>query len=125
MPTTSSDWWAARLAKQQPAPQQPAPTYQPQYQQPQQQVPQQPDPEQAARNKARHTTKTGICPECGSDNYMAMGNSNASRCFDCGYPVMQSTSGMHATSDGKAAKPARQPSMGSGYNPQVIIGTVE
>jgi hypothetical protein len=55
------------------------------------------------------------CPGCGSGNYANVNSRDPRaihkvyRCFDCGYPVVQSTSGMgnHAGS-GQKGTPARQ-----------------
>ena len=61
------------------------------------------------------------CPGCGSGNYAAPPGSrtHGPRCFDCGYPVMQTTSGMSNTaSDGGPSTPARQVSTANNYNPQ-------
>jgi hypothetical protein len=63
----------------------------------------------------------GECPSCGSSNYFKVTGSKP-RCYECGYPVMQSTSGMSATSDGSPPRQARQVSKGSNYHPQEIIG---
>lgn len=36
---------------------------------------------------AHKTGKVGVCPGCGSGNYIEM--KNGSRCYDCGYPLIQ------------------------------------
>lgn len=121
-----SNWWANKVGvSQQPAPvQQQAPQqYRPQQQQPQNYPPvQQPIP-QGPR-----------CPECGSGNYggpmdEARGMVAKSQCFDCGYPIRQSASGLGKgivgqRPSGGTVTPAKQPATGAGYNPGTIIGRI-
>jgi len=111
----SSNWWANKLGTT-PAPrpeatQLPQPTYQ---------QPQQPQytPPVASNN----------CPGCGSGNYSAAGGGRA-RCYDCGYPIQQSGSGM-----GKGIVSGPQPTgpvqaavqvETGGWNPTTIIGKLE
>lgn len=59
------------------------------------------------------TTQDGDCPQCQSGNYFAAVGTKLKRCFDCGYPVVQSTSGMSNTQQsgvqgGAPSSPARQ-----------------
>ena len=67
------------------------------------------------QQKLASTKGMGSCPSCSSANYSQVnaGDPRARfpvmRCFDCGYPVMQTTSGMRATTEGAPHK-ARQPS---------------
>ena len=67
------------------------------------------------QQKLASTKGMGNCPSCSSANYSQVnaGDPRARfpvmRCFDCGYPVVQSTSGMTATTKG-APRAARQPS---------------
>lgn len=128
----SSNWWANKIsqgAPQAPAPQAPAPQYvapQPaQYVAPSQ--PQYPPTQQATPQAPR-------CPGCGSGNYgsltdAARGMQAAARCYDCGYPLQQSGSGLgkgivgQGGRGGGAATPAKQVASG-GYNPQTIIGHI-
>jgi len=57
-----------------------------------------------------------ICPGCGGDNYFSMGTAKP-RCYDCGYPIEQQSTGMTGTGEGGPVTPARQvPS--AGYQPQ-------
>ena len=64
------------------------------------------------------------CPSCASTNYMAPPNSQMKRCFDCGYPVVQSGSGVSGgKTDGTVHKATQVPS--GGFNPTVIVGRVE
>lgn len=102
-----SDWWSRKLSgdKTRQASPDPARSY-PQYSEPD--TPQVPA-------QVTHTRSQGVCPGCSSDNYFAMGT-NQPRCYDCGYPVVQQSSGMTGNGDGGPATPARQvPS--SGYQP--------
>jgi hypothetical protein len=62
----------------------------------------------------------GTCPSCGSANYFKVSGSKP-RCYECGYPVRHTTSGMTATSDGTPARPARQVSTANNYNPQNTV----
>ena len=114
---TNSDWFAKKLGQQPPAQSYPAPTQpayvapQPaQYQQPQQ--PQYPPSQQMTPQAPR-------CPGCGSDNYGGSGNTRP-RCYDCGYPVQQSGSGLGKGIVGQGggggpAQPSRQVQTG-GFN---------
>jgi hypothetical protein len=97
------------------------------------------DPQQdVAITKANsaNTNNSDRCPECNSGNYMRMtgagstirtqnGSAGTWRCYDCGYPLIQSGSGvgMPSGSEGQAT-PAIQPHKGNNYNPGTIIGKV-
>lgn len=50
------------------------------------------------------------CPDCGGSNYFGPSPNARKRCFDCGYPIVQSTSGVSnvGASGGQAGTPARQ-----------------
>lgn len=66
------------------------------------------------------------CPGCGSGNYGGADPNSRKRCYDCGYPITQSGSGMGKgiTSGPQASGPV-QPSkqvQPGGFNPQTIIG---
>ncbi len=69
------------------------------------------------------------CPSCGSGNYgaSAMAPEAKARCYDCGYPVVQSGSGMGTgiqSSGGGPPVPARQSTTANNFNPQGIIGHI-
>lgn len=107
------NWWANRLSGQQ----QNAPAHvvsQPSPAPPQQQPKQQPRP---VRQEEQ-------CPSCYSGNYMAATPNSQKRCFDCGYPLVQSGSGVGSTQSDAPAKQAVQV-QGGGYHPTTIIGRVE
>lgn len=75
--------------------------------------------------KAQSAKQTSHCPGCASGNYLAPEGSGRARCFDCGYPVIQSTSGGGGlpSEKGVAATPSRQTALGgaggvSNFQPQ-------
>ena len=124
---SNADWWSKQLSGGQPTPaQQPRqennplpPSQQPmtQYAPPQ---PQQP------ASKAQSASQTQSCPECGSNNYMAIQNA-APRCYDCGYPINQAGSRYGSLTGAKvegSAKGAIGNDTASNWNPQGIIGRV-
>ena len=121
---SNADWFARKL-NQQPLPQQQqsAPVYAApppaQYAQPQQ--PQYPPSQQMTPQAER-------CPGCGSGNYGGATPESRKRCYDCGYPIQQSGSGVGkgVVSGGQAsgpATPAVQVQTG-GWNPQTNIGHI-
>lgn len=123
----ASNWWANKVGAAQP----PAPVqYQPQ--QPQQfQQPAQPQNYPPVQQQIPQSPR---CPECHSNNYGgshddARGMVAKARCYDCGYPVRQSASGMGKgivgqRPSGGAVAPAKQVAQGDGYNPGTIIGKI-
>jgi uncharacterized protein (DUF983 family) len=64
------------------------------------------------------------CPGCGSGNYAAAPGSSYRRCYDCGWPIQQSGSGVGATKSDAPARPATQVP-GGGFQPGTIVGRVE
>jgi hypothetical protein len=126
---SNQDWWASKLTPQQPqsAPQtRPAnlvpmpPSQQPMAAMPTFQ------PSQTAAEKAQSARQTASCPDCGSNNYMAIQNA-APRCFDCGYPIEQqgsrygSLAGAHVEG---STKQASGNDVQNNWNPQGIIGRI-
>jgi hypothetical protein len=125
-----SNFWARKVAESAPKPvQRPAqaplsgpwwatPHPQPAAPQQEAQPPQQPGPddhrviglESIRANRYAAATQEGLCPGCGGTDYFAPTGTQRKRCFACGYPVVQSTSGMSSTSaaGGAPGKPARQ-----------------
>lgn len=73
--------------------------------------------------KALSASDTSRCPNCQSGNYMAPLNSQNYRCYDCGYPKLQSTSGMIASSSDGPPRPARGQVSGS-TSLNTIVGRV-
>lgn len=85
-----------------------------------------PEPARQTRHDVRiagspRGTSEGSCPECDSGNYMAASPMVAARCFDCGYPLMQSTSGMAVSKNTPHGGPVRQV-LGDGFHGDRIIG---
>jgi ribosomal protein L37E len=123
---TNADWWANKLAQQNPTPQtRPANNLpSPPSQTPLPQMPSfQPNP---TPPNVRSAQQTQLCPDCGSNNYMSVNNASP-RCFECGYPVEQSGSrygslaGAHIEGSAKGAL-GNNPT--SNWNPQGIIGRI-
>jgi hypothetical protein len=124
MKMSNADWFARKLNAQPTQPQAPAPRYvapQPAtYAQPQQ--PQYPPSQQTTPQAER-------CPGCGSGNYGGATPEARKRCYDCGYPIQQSGSGVGKGVVGNGgqpsgpATPAVQVQTG-GWNPTTIIGHI-
>jgi hypothetical protein len=120
---SNSDWYARKLGASPATP--PPPVQQPPaYVQQQQQQVVQPQAEEElvyAPKGATHlrVSKEGTCPECDSTNYMTPPGTQAKpRCYDCGYPLVQSGSGpAMPTADMGPAQPARQVNAGGNWNP--------
>lgn len=125
--TSSADWWAKKLQEQQPTPpparRQDIPMPPSQTPMTQFSYPTTPNPAE----RAQSARQTQSCPECYSNNYMAVSGA-APRCYDCGYPIQQSGSkygmlqGAHVEG---SAKQARGNDMVNNYNPQQIIGRID
>lgn len=120
---SNADWFARKLGLQ-PQPQQ---TSTPNY------VPQAPQQPYVPQNNSYPVQTPAVpmgerCPGCGSGNYGGASPESRKRCYDCGYPITQSGSGMGRgiTSGPQAsgpAQPAKQVQPG-GFNPQTIIGHI-
>lgn len=114
----ANDWWAKKLNA--PAPQAQPVQPQPVYQQPQ----------RVSTPPVQQTVPiTERCPGCGSGNYGGATPEARKRCYDCGYPLQQSGSGMGTgISTGQPAAgpttPAKQVSTANNFNPQGIIGHI-
>ena len=119
----STNWWAQKLGVQPQQTSTPAPAYvapQPgQYAEPQQ--PMYPPSQQTQPSSPR-------CPGCGSGNYGGTTETRA-RCYDCGYPIEQSGSGVGRGIVGQGGQssgppiPSTQVPTG-GFNPTTIIGHI-
>lgn len=115
----ASDWYARKLGRQRQTapPQDPrellfAPATVPGRQVQQQQQPQQDDDAQIIADmtkSAKSQRRAGICPECESGNYKEFrwAGQVSFRCYDCGYPIVQSGSGAGGAGTGQATGPAR------------------
>ena len=107
----TSNWWADRLGSaQRPSP---TPPLTPPAPLPYNPVPQPQMPPQEAQRLPQSAQTASRCPGCGSGNYgsSAMAPEAKARCYDCGYPVIQSGSGVGkgvTQSGGGAPVPARQ-----------------
>jgi hypothetical protein len=117
----SSNWWANKLGSTPaPRPQPVAPQAQPQQQQPvYQQPPSYPTVQQTVPLSER-------CPGCGSNNYGGATPESRKRCYDCGYPIVQSGTGVSGVNSPRADGPtqaAKQVQAG-GFNPNTIIGHI-
>lgn len=107
------NWWTEKLSA-------PDPEYKPI-----QPLPAVPMPADRPSQTPKPVRQEDFCPSCHSSNYMSAPNSTYSRCFDCGYPMVQSGTGVGSTTTEKgAAKKATQVA-GDGFNPSVIVGRVE
>ena len=83
------------------------------------------DPEQDQLvSKAVSARSSDTCPNCMSGNYFAPQGTQRMRCYDCGYPVIQSAtgSGLPSSSSGPAT-PSKQVGT-SGFNPTVIVDRI-
>jgi hypothetical protein len=118
----SSNWWASKLGGQPTTTSAPAQAS-PQYQMPQSQpVPTQQPPFIPSQQQSFR------CPGCGSGNYGGATPEARKRCYDCGYPLQQSGSGIGTgiTSGPKSSGPtqASKQVQAGGFNPQTIIGHI-
>jgi len=86
-----------------------------------------------AQAKAQSTRGASRCPECNSGNYMKVGTQSNQggmfevyRCYDCGYPKMQTGSGAISTGGSSAgtATPAKQVGQSGGFQPNVIVDRI-
>ena len=122
--SNSADWFSRKMGA--PAPVQPQ---QPQYQQPVQQPVQPQMPQYQQPTMPQYQAPAARCPGCGSGNYLGAENTKP-RCYDCGYPIQQSGSGMGTGIVGNGPKasgpatPATQVATG-GWNPTTIVGKIE
>jgi hypothetical protein len=127
----NNDWWSKKLGN--PTPRQATPPvappsqvpYVPQPQQPNVQVNYDPDKDQLV-TKAKTAKMLERCPDCNSGNYFAPTGTQRMRCYDCGYPITQSGSGISGTggsSSGPTQK-AIQVGQNGGFNPGTIVDRI-
>ena len=121
----SNSWWTNKLGNpsQQPT-QYPSQTVP--YQAPQQ--PMQPAVPQQEQRLPSSATSYERCPNCSSGNYGKMPGMPEvqSRCYDCGYPRVQSGTGMpgmHIPTNSNTVA-ATQISTANNFNPGTIIGKI-
>lgn len=139
----SNSWWADKLGNGQPQtpryvpPTPPAQPVQPGYTQPYQgvtpntaypPVTQQPyiDPSLEGHKLPASAMAPSRCPNCSSGNYGKMTPETAPRCYDCGYPLQQSGSGMpgvRVPTNGNT-EAAKQVSTANNFNPQTIVDRI-
>lgn len=136
--SNSSSWWANKLGTQAPAERpaapvapaaQPAPSYQqapsnyPQVSVPPAVPPQ--NPELEGHRLPQSAGSYDRCPNCASGNYGRTTPESRARCYDCGYPIQQSGSGVpgvRVPTEGPV-QAARQVGTG-GFNPQQIVDRI-
>jgi len=124
---TTNNWWANKLAGQPPSY---PPVQQPVYQPPVQQQPVYQPPMPQQQPQLPPSAASARCPGCGSGNYgsSALAPEAKARCYDCGYPIIQSGSGLgtgvKGVSGSGPAIPARQSTTANNFNPQGIIGHI-
>ena len=124
---SNSNWWAGKIGTPV-STNQPTPPYTPPAPAPYNPIPQPPAPQQTTRTPEA-SSAASRCPGCGSGNYgrSQMAPEAKARCYDCGYPVVQSGSGVGTgiqQPGGGPATPARQISTANNWNPQGIIGHI-
>jgi len=125
---SNADWWANKLAQQNPQVQSGRPDPTPMLPPSQQPLAKMPSFQQAPNpsERAQSSKQTASCPDCGSGNFMAIQNA-APRCFDCGYPLEQSGSRFGGLA-GAHVEGATKASLGNdatnNWKPQGIIGRI-
>jgi ribosomal protein S27AE len=127
----NNDWWSKKLGNSTPrqsgppvAPPSQVP-YIPQPQQPNVQVNYDANQDQLV-TKAKTAKMVERCPDCSSGNYFAPTGTQRMRCYDCGYPITQSGSGITGTggsSSGPTQK-AIQVGQSGGFNPSTIVDRI-
>jgi hypothetical protein len=128
---SNNDWWTKKLSgNQAPRPTTPPTTppsavpYTIQRQQPNMPVAYDAENDQVT-TKAVSSRVSDVCPNCMSGNYFAPQGTQRMRCYDCGYPVVQSGSGagMPSGSGGGDVQKAKQVGS-SGFNPNIIVDRI-
>ncbi|MFC9505374.1 hypothetical protein [Streptomyces sp. NPDC057002] len=135
----TSDFWLNKLRQTDGAPQAPAappagltPTgapwwAHPTYTRPEQPpaAPQQP-PEMLQRayqtDRAQSARQTEHCPSCHSDHYWRPTPNTQATCFDCGWPVQNSTQGVAIANKDAPSRASLHEPKGAGYRPDLIVG---
>ncbi|MEV7902198.1 hypothetical protein [Streptomyces anulatus] len=99
----------------------------PTYARPQQPAQPQQAPETLQRayqtEKAQSAKQPDICPSCASDHYWRPTPNTCATCFDCGWPVQNSTQGVAISNDSSAPRrESLHQARGAGYQPNTIVG---
>jgi ribosomal protein S27AE len=126
---SNSDWWANKLGSKGTGVSTPATgplpgnVYKATTNQPTVRVDYDPEQDQLV-SKAVSSRSSATCPNCMSGNYFAPQGTERMRCYDCGYPVIQSAtgSGLPSSSSGPAT-PSKQVGT-SGFNPTTIVDRI-
>jgi hypothetical protein len=128
---SDADWYARKMGAPKPpvstppsAPAQPVPY---RWQPGQDNVPVNYDPAlDNAMQKSQAAKESENCPECRSGNYMAPMGTKLKRCYDCGYPLRQSGSGVGGVQgqNGGTVIPAKQVGQSGGFQPHTIIDRI-
>jgi ribosomal protein S27AE len=126
-----SDWWNRKLGAGSPRESSVPPTQLP-GRTPYHPYPQPSHPQIAYDPSADQTTVRAMssrsldrCPQCLSGNYMAPPGGGRMRCYECGYPIVQSGSGAGLPSEATGpVTPARQNDQGGGFQPNVIVDRI-
>ncbi|UXX94036.1 hypothetical protein N7U49_21765 [Streptomyces sp. AD2-2] len=87
------------------------------------------DPQQMQREyqteRAQSAKQSERCPSCQGEHYWRATPNSMAQCFDCGWPVQNSTQGVAIANNSSApARVSLHQAKGSGYNPQTIIGRI-
>jgi hypothetical protein len=85
------------------------------------------EPQQLQREyqteRAQSAKHSEVCPSCSSEHYWRPTPNSQATCFDCGWPVQNSTQGVAIANNSSApARVSLHQAKGSGYNPTTIIG---
>lgn len=129
---TTNNWWAKKLGNPNvvsttpPTSPPPSNVYVHNPSQPNTQVAYDPRQDQLV-TRAQSAASSELCPGCRSGNYMAPMGTSRKRCYDCGYPIVQSGTGASGTGSSSSgpARPAKQVGQDGGFNPQTIVGRLE
>lgn len=84
------------------------------------------NPELVGRTLPASAVNASRCPNCSSGNYGKMTAETAARCYDCGYPIQQSGSGMPGVripTNGNT-EAAKQVSTANNFNPGTIVDRI-
>lgn len=128
---STDNWWAKKLSNPNPVSTTPPVSlpqgnvYVPKPSSPNTPVSYDPNRDQLV-TKAQSARDAERCPGCMSGNYMAPMGTTRKRCYDCGFPLVQSGTGAGGTgSSSGPTKAAKQVGQDGGFNPQIIVGRLE